>query len=209
MTEWILTTRVRYWYALGQLAEGIKNEAYAIFLLFYYTTVVGLSGSLAGQAILIALLFDAVTDPLIGAYSDRLRTRWGRRHPLLLAASIPLPVFFYLSFAPPANSSQLQLFLWLTSMTVLTRGAMTLFHVPHLALGAEFSSDFEERSRIVTLQMLFSRIGAPEQPASSGSSSICAPRPSSPTAASMQPPIRISPSRCRSASSPRCSSPPG
>jgi GPH family glycoside/pentoside/hexuronide:cation symporter len=160
MAAWVLTRSVRLWYALGQLAEGIKNDAYAVFLLFYYTSVVGLSGSLAGQAILIALLFDAVTDPLVGAYSDRLQSRWGRRHPLLLAATIPLPLFFYLSFAPPADLSQFQLFLWLTCMTVLTRGAMTLFHVPHLALGAELSSDFEERSRIVTLQMLFSRIGA-------------------------------------------------
>ncbi len=155
-----LRRSIRVWYGVGQAAEGLKNEAYALFLLFYYTTVVGLSGTLAGQAILIALLFDAVTDPLIGAFSDRLQTRWGRRHPLLVAAALPLPFFFYLSFAPPPGLSQLELFGWLLAMTVLTRASMTLFHVPHLALGAELSTDYEERTGIVTLQMLFNRVGS-------------------------------------------------
>ncbi len=148
------------WYGLGQAAEGLKNEAYTVFLLFYYTTVVGLSGALAGQAILIALVFDAVTDPLVGAFSDKLETRWGRRHPLLFASALPLPVFFYLTFTPPEGLSQFGLFAWLTSLTVLTRASMTLFHVPHLALGAELTTDYEERSGIVTLQMLFARVGS-------------------------------------------------
>ncbi len=99
-----LTRSTRLWYGLGQASEGLKNEAYTVFLLFYYTTVVGLSGALAGQAILIALVFDAVTDPLVGAFSDRLETRWGRRHPLLFASALPLPVFFYLTFTRPKAS---------------------------------------------------------------------------------------------------------
>ncbi|MCH7708802.1 MAG: MFS transporter [Myxococcales bacterium] len=155
-----LTRSDRFWYGLGQLAEGLKNEGYTVFLLFYYTTVVGLSGALTGQAILIALLFDAVTDPLIGSVSDRLRTRWGRRHPLMFASALPLPVFFFLTFAPPAGLSELGLFAWLATFAVLTRAAMTLFHVPHLALGAELSTDFVERTRIVTLQSFYSRIGS-------------------------------------------------
>jgi Na+/melibiose symporter-like transporter len=155
-----LTGSTKLWYGLGQAAEGLKNEAYAVFLLFYYTSVIGLSGALAGQAILIALLFDAITDPLVGAWSDRLETRWGRRHPMLFASAVPLPIFFYLTFAPPAGMSQFGLFAWLATFAVLTRGAMTLFHVPHLALGAELSTEFDERSRIVTVQMVFSRIGA-------------------------------------------------
>lgn len=154
-----LTASTRGWYAAGQLAEGLKNEAFSLFLLFYYTAVLGLSGSLAGQAILIALLFDAVTDPLAGVVSDRLESRWGRRHPFLYAAALPLGICFYLTFAPPAGLSQAGLFAWLTGFAVLTRGAMTLFHVPHLALGAELSEDYEERTTIVTLQFLFTRVG--------------------------------------------------
>jgi len=142
------------------MAEGLKNEAFSLFLLFYYTAVVGLSGTLAGQAILIALLVDAVTDPLAGVFSDRLRSRWGRRHPFLYASPLPLAAFFYLTFVPPAGLSQMQLFAWLTTFAVLTRTAMTLFHVPHLALGAELSTDYEERTAIVTLQHVFARVGS-------------------------------------------------
>jgi len=154
-----LPRATKTWYAFGQFAEGLKNEAFSLLLLFYYTAVLGLSGALAGQAILIALLFDAVTDPLVGTVSDRFESRWGRRHPFLYAAALPLGLFFYLVFSPPAGLSQVELFAWLTAMTVATRASMTLFHVPHLALGAELSSDYEERTRIVTLQYVFARIG--------------------------------------------------
>jgi Na+/melibiose symporter-like transporter len=154
-----LSSATRRWYGLGQLAEGLKNEAFALFLLFYYTAVLGLPGTLAGIAILIALLFDAVTDPLVGVVSDRLSSRWGRRHPFLYASAIPLGVFFYLTFAPPAGLTELELFAWLTGFAILTRGSMTLFSVPHLALGAELSTDYEERTNIVTLQFLFARTG--------------------------------------------------
>lgn len=154
-----LSRATKHWYALGQFAEGLKNESYSVFLLFYYTQVLGLDGALAGAAILIALLFDGVTDPLVGVISDRLESRWGRRHPFLFASAIPLVIFFYLSFAPPSGLSQQELFAWLAAAAVLTRGSMTLFHVPHLALGAELSTDYEERTSIVMLQFLYTRIG--------------------------------------------------
>ena len=67
-------------YGLGQLPEGIKTAAFGFFLLFYYNQVLGLSGTLAGIALFIALAFDAVTDPLVGSWSDFTRSRWGRRH---------------------------------------------------------------------------------------------------------------------------------
>jgi Na+/melibiose symporter-like transporter len=154
-----LTRATKHWDALGQFAEGLKNESYSVFLLFYYTAVLGLEGSLAGTAILIALVFDGVTDPLAGVISDRFHSRWGRRHPFLFASALPLGVFFYLSFAPPAGLTQWELFGWLAATAVATRASMTLFHVPHLALGAELSSDYEERTSIVTLQFLYTRTG--------------------------------------------------
>ena len=97
-----LPRSTKLWYGLGQMAEGLKNEAFSVFLLFYYTQVVGLSGTLSGQAILIALLFDAVADPLSGVLSDRLHSRWGRRHPFLYASPLSLAAFFYLSFSTAA-----------------------------------------------------------------------------------------------------------
>jgi Na+/melibiose symporter-like transporter len=58
--------------------------------------------------------------------SDRMVSRWGRRHPFLFASALPLPFFFYLTFAPPAGLSDLQLFVWLTVSAVLTRGSQHL-----------------------------------------------------------------------------------
>jgi Na+/melibiose symporter-like transporter len=154
-----LSRATKFWYGLGQLAEGLVHEGLNLFLFFYYTSVLGLSGVLAGQAILIALLVDAVADPLVGAWSDRLASRWGRRHPFMYLSALPLGVAFYLTFAPPAGLSQLQLFAWLAGFAVLTRVATALFNVPHLALGAELSRDYEERNQVVALQFFFERAG--------------------------------------------------
>lgn len=156
-----LPRRTVWLYGVGQASEGIKNYAFTAFLLFYYTSVIGLSGSLAGSALMIALIFDAVTDPMIAVLSDRTHSRWGRRHPYMFASAIPLGIFFYLTFAPPADLGAIlgidrdwALFLWLVCFTVLTRGAMTLFHVPHMALGAELTDHFDERTRVVTARSL-------------------------------------------------------
>ncbi len=155
-----LTRSTKLWYGLGQMAEGMKNESFALFLLFYYTQVIGLSGTLSGQAILLSLLSDAITDPLAGAISDRLHSRWGRRHPFMYASALPVAVTFYLAFAPPAGLGPTGLFAWLATFAILARFSITLFHVPHLALGAELSTNYEERTSIVTTRYTFARIGA-------------------------------------------------
>ena len=145
-----LTFNTKFAYGIGQLAEGLKNSALSTFVLFYYNQVLGLSGTLAGTAILIALLFDAVSDPLAGSLSDNWQSRWGRRHPFMYASALPLGIAFFFLFSPPEGLSEFSLFLWLTVTVVLTRGAMTLYHVPHIALGAELSEDYDERTQIVS-----------------------------------------------------------
>ncbi|NQZ99456.1 MAG: MFS transporter [Myxococcales bacterium] len=147
------------WYGVGQAAEGIKNYSFAVFLLFYFNQVLGLSGTLCGVALAVALAFDAITDPLAGTLSDRLDSRWGRRHPFMYASAVPLGLFFALLFTPPAALGQWGLFCWLTSFAVLTRFAMTLYHVPHLALGAELTDDYDQRSRVVLIRSLGSFAG--------------------------------------------------
>jgi Na+/melibiose symporter-like transporter len=100
-----------------------------------------------------------VADPLVGAWSDRVTSRFGRRHPFLYASVLPLCIAFYLVFTPPAGLSQAGLFAWLCVFAVLTRLATTLFNVPHLALGAALSRDYEERNQISALQFFFERSG--------------------------------------------------
>ena len=146
-------------FGIGQFAEGLKNTAFSLFILFYYNQVLGLSGTLAGTALFIALLFDAITDPLAGSLSDNLKSRLGRRHPFMYASAIPLALAFVGLFSPPGAMGQTGLFLWLTAFAILTRGAMTLYHVPHLALGAELTENFQERTRIVAFRQFFSTFG--------------------------------------------------
>jgi GPH family glycoside/pentoside/hexuronide:cation symporter len=147
-------------YGLGALADGVKTTAFGIFLLFYYNQVLGLSAFWGGVALGAATVIDAISDPFMGAYSDDFKHRWGRRHPFLYWSVIPLAVTFVLLFAPPPGLSEWALFAWLLSFTVLLRLAMSLYSVPHMALGAELSSDYHERTTIVGYRNFMSFVGA-------------------------------------------------
>jgi Na+/melibiose symporter-like transporter len=154
-----LSRATKLGYGLGQLAEGVKNTAFSAFLLFYYNQVLGLSGVLAGVALGLATIADAIADPLMGSISDSFRHRWGRRHLFMYAAVVPLAISFTLLFAPPAGLGTTGLFFWLLGCTMAVRGAMTLYGVPHMALGAELSSDYAERTAIVAYRNVFGFLG--------------------------------------------------
>ena len=149
----------KFAFGVGQYAEGLKNTAFSLFILFYYNQVLGLSGTLAGAALFIALLFDAITDPLAGSLSDNFKSKLGRRHPFMYLSAVPLAIFFVGLFSPPDSMGQFGLFAWLTIFAILTRGAMTLYHVPHLALGAELTENFHERTKIVAFRQFFGTFG--------------------------------------------------
>jgi len=70
-------------YGVGSVAYGIKDNGFSTLLLLFYNQVVGLPAQMVGLAVMVALIFDAFVDPLIGHLSDNTRSRWGRRHPFL------------------------------------------------------------------------------------------------------------------------------
>jgi len=147
-------------FGVGQTAEGIKNIAFSMFVVLYYNQVRGLDPGLAGLAAGISLAFDAVTDPVAGAISDVTRTRWGRRHPYMVVSALPLALTFFALFAPPPSLEGWALFGWLLVSAVLVRAAMTFYYVPHMALGAELSSDYVERASLFTFSTFFGFLGA-------------------------------------------------
>lgn len=155
-----LNFRTRLAYGTGATAEGVKTAAFNTFVLYYYNQVLEVSGALTGTALFIALAVDAVSDPLVGAISDRHRSRWGRRHPFIAASALPLALMIYALFNPPEALSEQGLFLWLTATAVGARIGLTLFHVPHLALGAELARDYDERTRLFGVVTLMSLGGA-------------------------------------------------
>ena len=146
-------------YGIGQLGEGFKNSSFETFLFFYYNQVLGLSGTLAGLATAIALIFDAVIDPMIGSFSDAHSGKWGRRHTFMYVAAIPFGITFYFLFVPPAGLGETELFVWLTVMAIAVRSTMSLYLVPHNALGAELTADYHERTGIVGYRTVFGVLG--------------------------------------------------
>ena len=150
MSKLKLFTKVSY--GVGQIGEGVKNTAFEAFLFFYYNQALGLSATLAGSATLLALVVDAFFDPALGSVSDSVRTRLGRRHPFMYAGAVPFGLMFYLLFSPPGmqppEQHQTGLFLWLTGFAIAVRVAMSVYLIPHNALGAELSADYHERTSI-------------------------------------------------------------
>lgn len=135
-------------YSIGSTAESIVYTTTTSFTLIFYNQVRGLSAANVGTALALGLIFNAVFDPLIGSWSDRTRSRWGRRHPFMFASILPSALLFYLLFSPPDWGETGQL-LWLAAMNTLLLQALTLYHTPHLALGGEMSDDYLERSSIM------------------------------------------------------------
>ena len=147
-------------YGAGDIAQAVKNQGFALLLVFFYQQLVGLPAALAGLALGIAMAFDAVTDPIVGGISDRLKGRYGRRHPMIAIAALPLAVSFYLLFSPPDGLSDFGAFLWLTLFAILVRGSLTFYHIPHLALGAELAQDYHQRSTLFAFNAFLGALSA-------------------------------------------------
>jgi GPH family glycoside/pentoside/hexuronide:cation symporter len=143
-----LSSLEKWSYAIGNMPWSVKDAAFMNFVVFYYTQVQGLSGTLTGLAMFIALSWDAVSDPVVGSWSDTLRTRWGRRHPLLVAGGVPTALLFLALFQPPDTLGQTGIFLWLLGVSILLRTFLTIYFIPYSALGAELSTDYDERTVI-------------------------------------------------------------
>ncbi|MDP9142117.1 MAG: MFS transporter, partial [Pseudomonadota bacterium] len=145
-------------YGCGSVLDATVNTALNVFLLFYATTACGLSAGLAGLALGLALLVDAIAEPLIALFSDNHHSRWGRRLPFMLAATPMIVIGIVLLFSLPDTDSQLLLFTSLFVCGVLLRVALSVFNLPFLAAGAEFSDNEKERASIITLRWVIGMI---------------------------------------------------
>ena len=131
-------------YALPALALAMPTIPIYVYLPEFYASEVGLGLSAAGAALLVARIFDTVTDPIIGHLSDRLRWRFGRRKPLMLAGGVIAAVAMLLLTHPPADAGVAYLLGW----SILLYAGWTLVIVPYTAWGAELAADYDTRSRI-------------------------------------------------------------
>ncbi|HIG40776.1 MAG TPA: MFS transporter [Gammaproteobacteria bacterium] len=159
MSSSTVSMPIKLAFGIGASGEAATNWIFNALTFFFYNQVLGLSGTLTAAAVTIGIASDAITDPLMGSISDRWRSRIGRRHPFMYAAPLPLIVTIYFIFNPPAGFDDLELFAWFALFTVLMRICSTLFAVPHLAMGAELSDDYFERSKIMSYNNVFTYVG--------------------------------------------------
>src|ERR1700748_3261115 len=116
----LVSLRTKLFYGFGSVAFGVKDNGFQTILLLFYNQVVHLPGVLVGLAVSIALMIDAFIDPVVGHFSDNLRTRWGRRHPLMYAAALPVAITYLLLWNPPHWSAS-ALFVYLIVVSILVR----------------------------------------------------------------------------------------
>lgn len=145
-------------YGFGSIAYGIKDNGFSTLLLLFYNQVIGLRADLVGLAIMVALILDAFIDPVIGHFSDHTRSRWGRRHPFMYAAALPVGVLYLLLWNPPTGS-QTGTLLYLIGVAILVRTAISCYEVPSAALAPELTADYHERTSVLGWRYLFGWLG--------------------------------------------------
>jgi GPH family glycoside/pentoside/hexuronide:cation symporter len=148
----------RLFYGFGSVSFGVKDNGFSWMLLLYYNQVVGLPPLLVGLALLVALLVDAIVDPLIGQISDNVRTPLGRRHPFMYAAALPVAVS-YLALWNPPHWGQQALFFYLVVTAVVIRVFISFYEVPSSALSAELSTNYDERTTLLSYRYFFGWVG--------------------------------------------------
>ncbi|MDO8860280.1 MFS transporter [Haliea sp. E1-2-M8] len=151
----MIAFKTRLLYGTGGAVAAAKEAAYTMFILLFYTQVLGLSGTVTGLIIAVSLIWDGVSDPLVGSLSDRLRSRFGRRHPFMALSILPLGLGFVGLFSPPQavidNSTLLAA--WLLFWSLWVRTFVTTFTIPHLALSAEITTDYHDRTQVLGARM--------------------------------------------------------
>ena len=147
-------------YCLPNVGCGFMFLLVAIYLMPFSTDVLGISPAVMGTIFGLSRIWDAVSDPLAGYFSDRTTSRMGRRRPWILAASLPIGAAYIMVWSPPASLTGVELEIWMAIGVFGFYSAMTIFIVPHMSLGAELTSDYHDRSRIFGIRHVMWTIGS-------------------------------------------------
>ncbi|MCY4504850.1 MAG: MFS transporter, partial [Hyphomicrobiales bacterium] len=135
-------------FALPVMASGYMFCIVSLYAMKFATDVLLIAPAVMGLLFGISRLWDAVSDPLVGYWSDGTRSRLGRRRPWILAAMLPVVLSFWMLFSPPTSLSTGQLAVWMGVAIVGFYTAQTLMVIPHMSLGAELSQEPHNRNKI-------------------------------------------------------------
>jgi GPH family glycoside/pentoside/hexuronide:cation symporter len=147
---------IKLTYGLGSVAYGVSvGILSAAIVQLYFNQVIGIPAVWVGAAILISLSVDAVIDPLIGQWSDNLRSRWGRRHPFMYASAIPVAGFFYMIWHPPLGMDATEIFAFAVAMLIGVRISLSAYEIPSSALAPELAPDYHQRTSLFAYRWFF------------------------------------------------------
>lgn len=134
--------------SVGQLSGLILNVG------------LGISAILVGVAQMVPRLWDAVTDPVMGHISDNTRGRWGRRRPYIFIGGLAVSASFVAMWSVPRGWDPAAQFWFFLSMSLVFYTAVTMFEIPHGALGMEMTDDYHERTRLFSAKSFIGNVGA-------------------------------------------------
>ncbi len=141
-------------YGAGDFAFNLSFTFCSLFLLYFYTDVLELNARTAGLIIMAALIWEGMTDPLIGILANRTRSRWGRYRPYLLFGSVPLALSFLAMFVPVGLSGG-ALVAYCFATHLIYRTVFTFVNIPYIALSAQMTQDSDDRGKLAAARMLF------------------------------------------------------
>ena len=152
---------IRLGYGFGSLAYGVSATVLSGSVLqLYFNQVMGLQAAWVGLALALTILVDSVIDPLIGRFSDNLRTRWGRRHALMYASALPSALGIILMWHAPQGLGTAGLLVFMVGMLLFVRIAVSFYEIPSLALAPELAPAYHERTALIAWRYLFIYGGA-------------------------------------------------
>lgn len=147
-------------YGSGNLATGVAMQIVGSFFVFYATAILGLPGRYVGSVMGLSIFWDAVTDPLMGHLSDRTRSnRFGKRHPYLLGGALGIAIVNYLLWTIDPGMEPWAKLAIASAYVLLFKTFMTVYVTPYTALGAELSTDYNERTTIQGVKAMFFVLG--------------------------------------------------
>ena len=154
----MISVKEKIAYGLGDTASNIIFQTVMTFLMLYYTDVVGLDAAIVGTMFLAVRIFDAVTDPLMGAFADKTQTRWGHFRPYLLWLALPFAIISVLAFTTPDLEGTSKIIYCFTTYTLLMI-AYTAINIPYCALGGVITADAKERVTVQSYRFVFGMLG--------------------------------------------------
>jgi GPH family glycoside/pentoside/hexuronide:cation symporter len=155
-----LPLSAKLFYSVGEIPITVLMVLSGLFLLFFYSSVMGLPAPLVGIGLSASLVLDALLDPYIGHLSDRTRHRFGRRHAFMLPGALAMGPCFFLLFSPPRTLGPTALFLWLLATSIALRTTAAIYRIPYLSMGAELSRDYDDRTSTMAVRAIFGLLGA-------------------------------------------------